>query len=147
MNSKGDGIDVDTFEFQFEGLEIVSPILESHSGPLHFPRPPHLSKGKEENVNHDPSTLSAGRGGEFDPAKGHISLRGVIPRNSVSTIRETLRINLYGESREETLFKHRNKGRGCGSSGKVEGGGKRLSRMAVGQEEWLAWNSSLRRGS
>lgn len=84
---------------QFEGLEIVSPILESHSRPLHFPRPSHLSK-EERKKSRSIFDSVEGRGWRgFDPAKGHISLRGVIPRNSVSTIRETLRINLYGGKR------------------------------------------------
>lgn len=49
----------------------------------------------------------------------------------MSTIRETLRINLYGESRRDS--KRRNNGRGWERNGRE--GGKRLSGIAVRHEE------------
>ena len=107
-----------------------------------FILPPPVSKRKEESVNHHPPVHRLGRRtlrkrgkrGSFHPAKRtHISKRCEIPRNSVSTISETLRINLYGESRRDS--KRRNKA--CEDGKGVE--------RRTGREK-IVWNSRGTRG-
>lgn len=127
---------------------MISSILESHSNRFVFSSsfffilPPPVSKGKEESVNHHPPVHRLGRRtlrkrgkrGSFHPAKRtHISKRCEIPRNSVSTISETLRINLYGESRRDS--KRRNKA--CEDGKGVE--------RRTGREK-IVWNSRGTRG-